>query len=91
MPGPRTLAIAAALGVGVAAYFALWLHWPTFLAVGIGATMAVVLLLFASSLSDDGAEADAAWRAAAPDLVARERDVADGSADAPPAGADGSR
>jgi hypothetical protein len=91
VPGPKPLAIAAVLGIGVAGYFALWLHWPTFLAVAIGATMAIVLLLFASSLSDDGVEADAAWRAAAPDLIARERDVEDGSGSAPPARREGSR
>jgi len=91
MPGARALAIAAALGVGVATYFAFWLHWPTFLAVAIGATMAIVLLLFSASLSDDGARADAAWRAAAPDLVTRERDVEDASGAAPAARAEDSR
>lgn len=73
MPGSRALALAVAVGLGVGLYFALWFRWPTFVAVGIGATMAVVLLLISSSLADDPAAADAAWRAAAPDLAARER------------------
>jgi hypothetical protein len=41
--------------------------------VGIGATMTITLILFASSLAGDPEEADAAWRAAAPDLARRER------------------
>ena len=73
MPSLRALALAAAVAVGVSVYLSIWLGVPTFLAVAIGATMAVILLLVASSLADDPAEADAAWRAAAPDLVRRER------------------
>lgn len=73
MPSWRALALSVALGVGVATYFALWFRWPTFLAIAIGATLAVVLLLFAASLADDPAAADSAWREAAPDLVERER------------------
>lgn len=73
MPGRRALALAVAVGIGIAVYFALWFRWPTFLAVAIGATMAVVLVLIATSLRGDPSEADAAWRAAAPDLAARER------------------
>ena len=73
MPGARSLALTAAVGFAVAAYFSVWFGWPTFVAVGIGATMAVVLLLVSASLADDPAAADAAWRAAAPDLAARER------------------
>jgi hypothetical protein len=77
MPSARAAALAAVVGIGVALYFALWFNWPTFLAVAIGATMAVILLLFAASLGDDPASADAAWRAAAPDLAARERGTPD--------------
>jgi hypothetical protein len=69
MPGWRALAIAAAVGVGVAAYFQVWIHWPTPFAVAIGATMAITLLLIAASFGDDSTAADAAWRDAAPDLV----------------------
>ncbi len=71
MPGIRALAIAIGLGVGVGVYVQAWLHWPTFLAVAVGAVMAIVLLLLAASLGEDPAAADAAWREAAPDLVGR--------------------
>lgn len=69
MPGARSAIIAVLVGVGIGLYFALWLHWPTFLAVAVGAFMGIVLLMIASSLGDDPAAADAAWRKAAPDLV----------------------
>ena len=67
----RALALAIAVGLGVGAYVQLWLHWPTFLAVAIGAVMTIVLLLLAASLGGDPGLADAAWREAAPDLVVR--------------------
>ena len=73
MASRRALALAIIAGLAVATYFALWFRWPAFLAIGIGATLAVVMLLFASSLGPDPEEADAAWRAAAPDLAERER------------------
>jgi hypothetical protein len=73
MPSGRALALAVILGLGAGLYFALWFRWPAFLAIGIGATLGVVMLLFASSLAADPEEADAAWRAAAPDLAERER------------------
>jgi len=71
VPGARAAIIAVLVGLGAALYFALWFHWPTFLAVAVGAFMAIVLLMIASSLGEDPAAADAAWREAAPDLVAR--------------------
>ena len=69
MPGARVAIIAVLVGWGAGLYFALWCHWPTFLAVAVGAFMAIVLLMIASSLGEDPAAADAAWREAAPDLV----------------------
>jgi hypothetical protein len=69
VPGVRAAIIAVLVGLGAGLYFALWFHWPTFLAVAVGAFMAIVLLMIASSLGDDPAAADAAWREAAPDLV----------------------
>lgn len=73
MPTVRALALAVIVGLGVGLYFALWFRWPVFLSIAIGATLGVVFLLFASSLGPDPGEADAAWRAAAPDLAERER------------------
>ena len=73
MPTARALALAVIVGLGAGLYFALWFRWPTFLSIAIGATLGVVMLLFASSLGPDPEEADAAWRAAAPELAERER------------------
>ena len=69
MPGIRTVLIAIGVGVLAGVYVELWIRWPTFVAVAVGATMGIVLLMIASSLGEDPAAADAAWRAAAPDLV----------------------
>jgi len=73
VPSARALAIAALTGVGVGLYFEVVQRWPTFLSIAAGATLAIVMMLFAASLGDDPQAADAAWRAAAPDLVERER------------------
>jgi hypothetical protein len=70
VPGARTVAVAIGVGLVAAIYVELWIHWPTFLAVALGAVMAILLLMVASSLGEDPARADAAWRDAAPDLVA---------------------
>jgi hypothetical protein len=70
VPGARTVAIAIGVGLIAAIYVELWIRWPTFVAVALGAVMAIVLLMIASSLGEDPARADAAWREAAPDLVA---------------------
>jgi hypothetical protein len=69
MPGGRTILAALAVGLVVGIYLQRWVGWPTFLAVAIGAVMAVLILLVAASLGQDDAAADAAWRAAAPDLA----------------------
>jgi hypothetical protein len=71
MPGARGLLVALALGTALGVYVALWIRVPTFLAVGIGAFVTLVTLLVAASVGDDPADADAAWRGAAPDLVER--------------------
>jgi hypothetical protein len=70
VPNIRVVLLALVIGVAVGAYFVLWFHWPTFLGVGAGAVMTILLLLVAASLGDDPAVADAAWREAAPDLIA---------------------
>ena len=83
MPGVRAAIFGLAIGLGAGLYFALWFHWPTFLAVGVGAFMTIVLLMVASSLGEDPAEADAAWREAAPDLVTPPATTSDSPPKAP--------
>lgn len=72
MPGARTILIALTVGIAVGAYLQAWVRWPTFVAVAIGAVMIVFILLVASAIGHDDAAADAAWRAAAPDLAGRD-------------------
>ena len=80
MPDLRALVIAAGVGGGVAAYTILWWHWP--LAIGIGAAILLGGLALTGTISvrPAGTSADAAWRAAAPDL---QEAPAEPSADVP--------
>ena len=64
----RTIAIAAISSLGLVLYLVLWFRWPITLSLGAGALMATVVVMTSASLGADPAEADAAWRAAAPDL-----------------------
>lgn len=64
----RTLAIAAISSFGLVLYLVLWFRWPITLSLGVGALMAMVVVMTSSSLGADPAKADAAWRAAALDL-----------------------
>ncbi len=68
MPGIRTIVAAAVVGVVMGLYLESWVGWPTYVAVAVGAVMAIVILLVASSLEDDAAATDAAWRDASADL-----------------------
>jgi predicted MFS family arabinose efflux permease len=72
MAGGRTIVAAVAVGVAVGAYLQALVGWPTFVAVAVGAVMAVFILLVAASLGQDDAAADAGWRAAAPDIAGRD-------------------
>jgi hypothetical protein len=69
--GPRLLAITLTAALLVAGVFAFWLHAQLVVAVLGAAAFGAVFMLVAASLGDDPAEADAAWRAAAIDLVGR--------------------
>jgi predicted MFS family arabinose efflux permease len=68
MPAIRTIVAAAVVGVGMGIYLQSWVGWPTYVAVAVGAVMAIVILLIASSLEDDADAADSAWRVASADL-----------------------
>ena len=80
----RTLSIAGFTSLGLVLYLVLWFQWPVTLALALGALMATLIVMTTTSLGDDPAKADAAWREAAPDLVdqagpalARSPDAAD--------------
>jgi hypothetical protein len=69
MRGFRALFIAGVAGFIPAIYFAAWFKWPAFLAVGVGAVVAVVMLMVIASIGSNPAAEEAAWREASPDLV----------------------
>ena len=69
MRGFRALVIAGVAGLLPAIYFAAWFKWPAFLAVGVGAVVAVLMLMVIASIGSEPASEEAAWREAAPDLV----------------------
>ena len=69
MRGFRALIIAGVAGLLPAIYFAAWFKWPAFLAVGVGAIVAVGMLMVIASIGSQPASEDAAWRDVATDLV----------------------
>jgi hypothetical protein len=71
VPSLRALGVAAIAGLAISASLRLWFHWPTTLAIGLGVLAAAVVLVTSVSFGHDPADADAAWRAAAPDLIDR--------------------
>jgi hypothetical protein len=87
MPDLRALLVAAGVGAGVAAYTLLWWHWPLAIGIGAGILLGGLTLTGTISIGEDAAVADAAWRAAAPDLQDAPaeplRDAAVVSAEAP--------
>jgi len=80
MPDLRALLIAIGVAGGVVGYTILWWHWP--LAIGVGAAILLGGLALTGTISvrPAGSSADAAWRAAAPDL---QETPAEPSADVP--------
>ena len=69
MPDLRTILVALGVGAGIAAYTILWWHWPIALGGGVGIVLGGLALVGSVSIGPDPAEADAAWRAAAPEFV----------------------
>lgn len=78
--------VVAALAVGL--LFLLWIGWPGFLAVGVGAIFGVAFLVVATSLGDDPRAADEAWKAKSADLFAGGTSTT-GEAEADPGEQDG--
>jgi hypothetical protein len=68
VPDLRSLLIAIGVGAGVAGYTILWWHWPVAIGVGAAILLGGLALTGTVSVRAEGSTADAAWRAAAPDL-----------------------
>lgn len=68
----RTVALGLAVGVIFAAYLAFWLHIVPYLALAIGASALVLILLLAAAFGEDAEVADAAWRDAVGPTAGRE-------------------
>jgi hypothetical protein len=71
MPDLRALLIAIGVGAGIAVVTLLWWHWPLALSIGGGILLGGLTLTGTISIGHDAPAADAAWRAAAPDLQDR--------------------
>ncbi|MEO8207993.1 MAG: hypothetical protein ABI598_03070 [Chloroflexota bacterium] len=69
MPDLRAILISAGVGFGITGYLTLFWHWPLALGGGIGIILGGLALVGSLSIGPDPTEADAAWRAAAPDLI----------------------
>lgn len=68
MPDARGLLVSIGVGAGIAAFTILFWRWPFAVGIGAGILMGGLALTGTISIGHDGAAADAAWRAAAPDL-----------------------
>jgi len=71
MASPRTIALGLAVGTIFAGYLALWLHFVAFVALALGASALVLILLLAAAFGEDAEETDRAWRAAAGSIAGR--------------------
>lgn len=69
MPDLRAILVSLGVGLGIAAYTTLWWHWPLPVGGGVAIVMGGLALVGTLSFRADPAEADAAWRAAAPEFV----------------------
>ena len=69
MPTGKAAIIAVVSSAGLMLYALLWFHWPVSISVGLGALLGTSVLATSVGLGRDAADADAAWREAAPDLL----------------------
>ncbi len=69
MSGSRALLVSLGAAAAITVFLLLWWRWPLALGLGTGALLGGLVLMTSVSLGADPAEADAAWREAAPDLV----------------------
>lgn len=68
MPDIRAIIVALGVGLGTGAYLTLFWHWPLALGGGIGIVLGGLALVGSVSFGPDPADADAAWREAAPEF-----------------------
>jgi hypothetical protein len=71
MASPRTIALGLAIATLFSAYLALWLHVVAFVALALGASSLVLILVLSAAFGEDAEEAEEAWRAAAGPLAGR--------------------
>lgn len=69
MPDIRGLLISILVGAIVAMYTILWWRWSVPAGLGVAVLLAGLALMTSAAFGGDPGAADAAWRAAAPDLV----------------------
>jgi len=69
VPDLRPFAVAVFVGAAIAGFTLLWWHWPAAIGLGLGFVLGGLTLVGTTSVGGNDAMADAAWRAAAPDLL----------------------
>ena len=69
MPDVRAIIVALGVGIGLAAYTILLWHWPLALGGGVGIVLGGLTLVGSVSIGAKPTDADAAWRAAAPEFI----------------------
>ena len=69
MPDVRAIIVALGVGIGIAAYTILLWHWPLALGGGVGIVLGGLTVVGSVSIGPNTADADAAWRTAAPEFI----------------------
>lgn len=88
MPSRIKIAGAVVAGAAVALLFRVWVGWPGYVAIGVGAFFGVGFLIIAATLGEESAKADAAWRSRSADILGPPpRPAVDASASYPAASA----